>query len=245
VPKAPSRTLDRERLDDGGRAGSLLSAIRRRPVDSLAAALAVACTGMIIVNALALQQGRHPAPFFAPAAPRAAQAQVEAPQRDELVAQIQTALSERGYYDGPRDGLYGARTAAAIAAFEQAQAGPQTGKPSERLLGAILTAAPKAAAVPAPAPAAASRPSPAPARSAATSAPATTGSTEIAGPRLMAVQRALAKLGYGPVTIDGKMGAETRNAISSFERDRRMQPTGEPSPLVLRELRAMTGAPVE
>ena len=61
----------------------------------------------------------------------------------------------------------------------------------------------------------------------------------------MAAQKALAKIGYGPVSIDGKMGAETRNAIKSFERDRGMAETGEPSPQVLRALQAMTGAPLQ
>ncbi|MFL1877302.1 peptidoglycan-binding protein, partial [Hansschlegelia beijingensis] len=79
----------------------------------------------------------------------------------------------------------------------------------------------------------------------APAAPATTGSTEMPAGKLMAVQRALARIGYGPVTIDGKMGAETRNAIRSFERDHKMPETGEPSPQVLRALQAMTGAQLQ
>src|SRR5208282_1634688 len=37
----------------------------RRPVDSVAVCAAIAASGIIIVNAVFLQSGSHPAPFFA------------------------------------------------------------------------------------------------------------------------------------------------------------------------------------
>ena len=83
-----------------------------------------------------------------------------------------------------------------------------------------------------------------PAQAQAATQPATTGSTS-PNPKLMAAQRALAKIGYGPVSIDGKMGTETRNAIKSFERDRNLPETGELGPQVVRALQQMTGASIQ
>ena len=214
----------------------------RRPFDTLAGALAAACTVMIFVNALMLQQGRPaaPAPVAVRAAPQAAAPahRAEAPKRSDLVEQVQTALAERNLYDGVVDGLKGEETAAAIRAFEQSQGMAQTGEASEKILAALMTAPIRRAE-------SASTSKPAAAPRAQTQAPASTGSTSTAEGRLMAAQRALAKIGYGPVSIDGKMGAETRNAIKAFERDRGMPETGELTPPVVRALAAQTGAQIQ
>ncbi|WP_164919584.1 peptidoglycan-binding domain-containing protein [Hansschlegelia zhihuaiae] len=221
-----------------GLIGSALAVAARRPVDALAGALAAACAVMILVNALLLQQGRPAA--VAPsrhAAEATASAPRVAPKRDDLVAQVQTALAERELYDGVVDGVMGSATSAAVRAFEQAQGMTVTGEASEKTLAALMTAPVR----PAGAPAKPAAKAPAQAQSAQT-----TGSTAApANAKMIATQRALARIGYGPVTIDGKMGAETRNAIKSFERDRGMPETGEPSPAVLRALQAMTGAPLQ
>ncbi len=58
-------------------------------------------------------------------------------------------------------------------------------------------------------------------------------------------QRALTKLGYGPLKSDGLMGVGTRQAIEKFERDRRLPVTGELNPKTIRELAAQSGALVE
>ena len=58
-------------------------------------------------------------------------------------------------------------------------------------------------------------------------------------------QRALLKLGYGPLKTDGVFGQETRQAIMRFERDRRLTPTGELGARTLRELSAQSGMRVE
>ena len=233
MPSArPNRSEFRGFDEPRGARSGLAGMLRRRPLDCLAGALAAACVTMVFVNALALQPARPRSE------PLASLTKPDAPAQkpDELVSQIQSALAGLGYYDGPVDGLMGARTAAAIRGFQQAQRLDQTGTPSEGLLAAALVAPQRKAEAAPPAPAV---------RPAATTAPATTGSTEIAAPKLMAVQRALARIGYGPVTIDGKMGAETHNAIRSFERDHKLPETGEPSPQVLRALQAMTGAQLQ
>lgn len=54
-------------------------------------------------------------------------------------------------------------------------------------------------------------------------------------------QRALIKLGYGPLRADGILGAGTRAAIAKFERDRKLPVKGEPTGRTLRELATRAG----
>ncbi|GLK55912.1 peptidoglycan hydrolase-like protein with peptidoglycan-binding domain [Methylopila capsulata] len=243
MPKPSARSFAHDSFGDRPARAGIADLVRRRPVDVLAGLVAGAGVATILVNALLLQEGRHPAPFFGehPAVTPAAAPARPTPQRSELVAQIQEALRARGEYDGPVDGLMGARTAAAIASFERGADLPVHGEPNDRVLAALLIAPAKPAPAPAAKPSAALRtPVPAPAPS-----PTVTGSTSVASPKLMAVQRALSKLGYGPVASDGKMGAATRNALQEFERDRKLPVTGEPNPQTLRQLQAVFGAPLE
>ena len=58
-------------------------------------------------------------------------------------------------------------------------------------------------------------------------------------------QRALLKLGYGPLKTDGIFGQGTRQAIERFERDRKLTPTGELGTRTVRELSAQSGILVE
>ena len=58
-------------------------------------------------------------------------------------------------------------------------------------------------------------------------------------------QRALLKLGYGPLKADGIFGQGTRQAIERFERDRRLSPTGELGARTVRELATLSGTRVE
>lgn len=55
------------------------------------------------------------------------------------------------------------------------------------------------------------------------------------------VQQVLADLGYTPGPIDGTSGSETRKAVSAFEKDRGLKPSGEISPKLLGELKRITG----
>jgi hypothetical protein len=58
--------------------------------------------------------------------------------------------------------------------------------------------------------------------------------------RVMAVQKALVKLGY-VVKPDGVMGNGTRQALQMFEQSRKITVTGELTPRTLRELGAQSG----
>ena len=121
-----------------------LAWLARRPVDTAAALVAAGGVVTILVNALFLQSGPHPAPIFAnkplpvPVAnhsltpadaaltrPRPAETVATplppARPRNQVVADIQRELSRRGFYDGPTDGVYGPKTDAAIRDFEHSE----------------------------------------------------------------------------------------------------------------------------
>jgi len=224
-----------------------------RPLDALAVLVAFTASGAVIVNALMLQRAPHPAPLFAEAPPAKVQPVALRPQaaipaptvaptptpaprpaaaapatpaaKPGLVLDLQRALAERNYYDGVADGLPGPRTQQAIRNFEQAHGMKQTGEPSEALLARILQSR---------------------ARSDVTgSIPAATTSTPSPSTRVFAVQRTLAKLGYGPIKYTGLADAETKNAIERFERDRGLGKSGEIGDKLLKELATVTGTPVE
>jgi hypothetical protein len=58
-------------------------------------------------------------------------------------------------------------------------------------------------------------------------------------------QRALSKLGYGPLKPDGLLGQGTRQALERFQRERRLPATGELGPRTIRELSAQAGMTVD
>lgn len=66
-----------------------------------------------------------------------------------------------------------------------------------------------------------------------------------ASPRLASAQKALVKLGYGPVGVDGLMGSTTRQAIERFERDRSLPVTGALGAKTAKQLAAASGIQVE
>ena len=61
----------------------------------------------------------------------------------------------------------------------------------------------------------------------------------------MAIERALASLGYGPLKVDGLMDEDTQASIERFEENRGMPVTGRVSNRLLRELSEVSGLSVE
>jgi Putative peptidoglycan binding domain len=132
-----------------------------RPVDCLALLTAVAATVLIVVNAVYLQSGVHPAPFVViPASPAVAGAarpkaaeQVAAkampqaiPARSsdsiaELIGPsprilaVQRVLAEYGYGQIKPSGILDDATSTAIETFEREHKLPVTGRVSDRLVG--------------------------------------------------------------------------------------------------------------
>jgi peptidoglycan hydrolase-like protein with peptidoglycan-binding domain len=222
--------------------------------DTVAFAVGVVGSVAILVNALFLQSGPHPAPLFKASLspgeatntvavtvprPRPAEpvpAKVEPPPVPrtpaENMGEIQRELVRRGFYDGSIDGVHGPKTDAAIRDFEQAAGLKQSLQANEALLQAIVkssVSALRTATAPVPAPAA--------------------GPTHkdaiadmlSASHRVLGLQRALAQYGYGQIKPTGIVDAETRAAIEKFERERKLPVTGEPSDRVARELAGLTG----
>jgi peptidoglycan hydrolase-like protein with peptidoglycan-binding domain len=227
----------------------LLRAIVRRPKETTALVLVVAVVGTIVINALFLQSGPHPAPIFIGQTRPLAQGEVtgalavlprprppEAPaarSRTEIITDIQRELARRGFYEGTPDGVYGPKTDTAIRDFEQASGVKIAAEPAEIVLKTISQSSTKAVA-----------------SQGAASATAPTRNdtaTELVGPskRVLAVQRALADFGYGQIKTTGVLNPETQAAIEKFERERKLPITGQMSERLARELAAMTGRPLE
>lgn len=216
--------------DHGGRGivSALTRMAMRRPLDSLAMALALATSVTIVVNALALQNGAHPAPLYGAAQTHAAGAgEARSGESDPLVADIQTELARRGIYDGPVDGRPGPRTDAAIRSFQIAAGLSPTGVASEDLLANLMTGQSASAAEESAAPG----PAPKPAPAAATPTPAPVNNL------VLDVQRLLNQRGFGPLEADGLIGEATRGAIRRFEASRGLQVRGEATPEVLKLLK--------
>jgi hypothetical protein len=167
----PKRRIadDRIHVRAAGAGGALASRLwartARRPVDLFALLAAVAVCLIIVVNAMFLQSGTHPAPFFAnpkspqlaggaePAAPvRPAATAIAAPQpaavrRDDPIADmigpspriaaVQRALSDYGYGQIRPNGVLDDGTSTAIEKFERERKMPVTGEISDRLVGEL------------------------------------------------------------------------------------------------------------
>ena len=240
-----------DRFALGALVGRLL---RRRPHDAVAALVAGVATGAIFVNALWFQSGTHPAPFFPTnwrpvvsdmtgsvtmPPPRPQSAVVEPPKADvppartaaQITSDVQRELSRRKFYDGPVDGVYGAKTDAAIREFEHAAGLKASVAPDEALLRSILRS--PIQSPPPPATTNAKRGSTANAAAAAPSK------------KVVALQRALADFGYGQLAPTGVADPATKTAIERFERERKLPITGQVSDRLMREVAAMTGRPLE
>lgn len=222
-------------------AGRLAAAIARHPREFVGTIMATLAIFAIVTNALFMQKGPHPAPIFATRPllqrdavplprPQAVQAVPAAEQaRLQLIGNIQRELSRKGFYDGPADGIWGAKTDTAARDFVSAAGLKISPDANDGLLRAIVAFTPKSTIVPAPA-------NPPPDPIAKLIAPSK---------KVMAVQRALADFGYGQIRPTGVLDPETRAAVEKFERDRRMPVTGQISDRFVRELAGMTGRPLE
>lgn len=246
-------TANDDDFDDSPRRASFwLRLLLRRPRDTLMALAATAAICAILINALFLQRGLHPAPMFAakprptlpeatgaiavlprprPALPEPAKPEIVRP-RIEIVSDLQRELSRRGFYDGVVDGVYGSKTDTAIRDFEQASSLRLGNEPSEVMLQAVVRAPAEAKAVP--------RTTGTATRSDAPTPAPLTGRQQV-----LAVQRALSDFGYGQIKANGVLDADTKAAIERFERERKMPVSGRISEALLRELGSMIGRPLD
>jgi hypothetical protein len=200
------------------------------PKDTLAGLVAVAAISAIVANALFLQTGRHPAPMFGTVI--------------NLPAPSSVPLSN----PLPRPRPVGADTSPLEPKATEFRVEPKPAertaeKPPEKPVEATASTPRSAsdpmtnlvkqtASVP-PSVAVARPPAPIPVQQSP------------AAKRIAGVQRALSEYGYGNLKITGAMGGETQSAIQKFEREHKMQVTGQVSDRLLRELGAAIGHPVE
>jgi len=192
------------------RFAGIIAPLKRPP--ALAGALFFVLGAGIVANALFLQPRPHPAPLVYT---RVASAP-DSSQGDALILAVQAELSKAGYYSGPLDGMAGANTQAAVAAFQAGAGLDATGKASFELLSSIRAA------------------------NRSGKAGAGMSATPVVAPddRVAAVQDALARSAYGPLTADGVFGPQTRDAIIRFQRDHGLPLTGAISDALVVELRA-------
>jgi peptidoglycan hydrolase-like protein with peptidoglycan-binding domain len=226
-------------------AGQLALAISEHPREFVALLMATAAIFAIVVNALFLQKGPHPAPIFAarpllpqeatlaprlPGAQQVPASETNSAARLQLIVNIQRELTRKGFYDGTADGIWGAKTDSAVRDFIQTAGLKSSAEASEGLLRAIAASTVKPASTSGAAPASdpiARLIAPAPSK------------------RVMAVQRALADFGYGQIKPTGFVDADTKAAVEKFERDRRLPIDGQITDRFVRDLAAMTGRPLE
>ena len=227
--------------------GMLSRALGGNPVDAIGIFAAGMAAIAILINALYMQPGPHPAPIFT-IKPRPVADPVVTPvrarpgdpinamlgdgaarPRTAVITDIQRELARRGMFEGAPDGMLGPKTDAAIRDFLQLSGLKVSGEPSEELLRTIAGSPVRRPAGTAPA------------------APARDPIAELIAPsaRVLAVQRALSDYGYGPLKANGQYGPDTVKAIEKFERERKLPVTGQISPRLLRELAALTGRPLE
>jgi peptidoglycan hydrolase-like protein with peptidoglycan-binding domain len=247
--------VDRDGFDDDRSLwrAALTRVLGRSPRDAVALGAVAIAAGAIIVNALQLQPGPHPAPIFKirprpvateavntlaslharPADIAPAKSEAALPRaRADVVADIQRELARRSFYDGPADGISGPRTDAAIHDFIQAAGLKVAAEPTEDLLRALARSPVRGPA----------------ARGTGAAQARVDPIAELIEPsskRVLAVQRALAEAGYAQIRPNGVFGPDTRSAIEKFERERKLPITGQISDRLMRELAAMTGEPLE
>ncbi|KYH00571.1 peptidoglycan-binding domain-containing protein [Bradyrhizobium sp. DOA1] len=195
------------------------------PKDTLAGLVAIAAVGAIVANALFLQTGRHPAPMFGTVInlPAPSSASLSNPLPRPRPVGADTSPLE------PRATEFRAEPKPAERAAEKPPEKPVEATASTRASDPMANLVKATTSVP---PAAMRPPAPIPAQSPAAR-------------RIAGVQRALSEYGYGNLKITGTMSAETQSAIQKFEREHKMQVTGQVSDRLLRELGAAIGRPVE
>lgn len=155
----------------------------------------------IIMNAVAFQTERHPAPMFVTERPVPVAAPVPTPPPRPVVAAASASAPLTTATTQPRDPIAGL--------IERQSPRPQPAREGDAIAALIKGQSPQSV------------------------------------DQVQVAQRALNKLGYGPLKEDGSTGPATRAAIERFERDRRLPLKGEASGRTLKELASAAGLSLE
>jgi hypothetical protein len=248
VPR-PMGPIDRLR----GRVDRLM----RHPAGIVGGLLALGAVAAVAANALSFQTGRHPAPLFAKAPPADTAAPPATARAETAPAAAETASrasSDAAPRSAKPDGI-GAlirsedQTTASVtprtAPAKVARPAPPREVPAKETAAtdrpARETSATEAAGKTAAAPvreARATEPVKEPVKTSALHAAPVPGAKP--DKAVAYAQRALIKLGYGPLTVDGIAGPSTRAALARFERERRL-PGATVARRTMQELEARSG----
>ena len=154
------------------------------------------------------------------------------------VVQLQLALNQKGYSVGAADGKYGAKTETAVRNFQKNNnlkvdgiAGSQT----QTLLYGQAQPVPTAAPVPTQNPSAGQI--------------SFGGNYSViekgqSGTRVLMLQTALNLLGYGRITVDGKFGNGTRNAVIAFQQANKLTADGKAGKKTLTKMEQLSASSV-
>ncbi len=248
------RAYQPERLNqNSAKQNSAVELVQRHPALCAGAAMSVVVMSTIFINAVWYQNGTHPAPLFATrtieqVTPIKEEKKVVAKVTEnpvvkevpvdettkELLREVQTALSVRGYYQGKLDGVYGSRTNRAISKFQKDHSLEEDGKASVRLLTQVLlSASAKPAEVPVPKNTELAQK---PGVEKSTTVVTSKSKEPKADGLIARIQSGLRSYGYDDLIVDGQMGQQTATAIQRFQLDYGMKITGEPSDRVLQKL---------
>ncbi len=196
----------------------------------VAAGIFVVTVAIILLNALAWQRTRHPAPLFARAAP-------VAPAKEPRIAEMITVPA-------PRPQLAVTPAQAHDKQIEKTPVlkSPVEKPPMETPAGEQRRHTPISASKAKPHDKISQllKVPPAPRAKSATAAAGPAAPSKL----VRAVQRALVKLGF-VIKPDGVAGESTRRAIESYERDHGLPVRGELTPALMRQLSTETGIAVE
>lgn len=200
----------------------LLSVVVRRPGRLAGGILFAATAAFISVNALTLQPAPHPAPLFG----KAERGITERYVAERSVAVPQPTPANRGVENLPQ--RYATQPAVPVSIEDVLAPVPpsrpvdETASVSSDPIGDLLRSGPRAV-----------------------STNESVASVPEPDFRVMAAQRALLKLGYGPLTDDGLFGPMTRTAIEQFEREQGLEITGLLAPQTARALSVRSGIAVD
>ena len=156
----------------------------------------------------------------------------------DAVAQLQEALIELGYLSGKADGTYGAKTVAAVKAFQKANGltvDGVAGEETQKVLysgNAKSAKEAKATATPTPTPTTKTKATPTPTP--------TVLKTGTKGTKVKELQNKLIQLGYLTGKADGVYGAKTAEAVKAFQKANKLTADGVAGTKTLSKL-SLTG----
>jgi hypothetical protein len=200
--------------------GWLMRVLLHSPKDLLAGLLACAAGSAIIVNAVWLQTGPHPAPMFGSfvALPAGLPGSNPLPRPRPLDADVSPFDPKVIETRSPEVKAADAKTGDSKADTKSAD--QKYADPLADLVKSISGGQGTARSQPAAVQSGGAR-------------------------RIASVQRALTEFGYGQLKPTGMVGPDTQAAIQKFERERKLPVTGQVSDRVVRELAIVIGRSIE